>query len=151
MQPLAPAAARALPEDRKEAARIIDSTLDPGWPRRDLLDVLPNQAAASPEDARFGIWVIILRDSQTVIGDAGFHGPPRNGTVEIGYSIVRAYRRRGYATEAAQALIAWVLSQENVNTVVARCDEDNEASIGTLERLGLSRVGQATGQLHWRL
>lgn len=81
----------------------------------------------------------------------GFHGPPRDGTLEIGYSIVRAYRRRGYATEAAHALLAWALRQGEVETVVARCEEDNEASIGTLERLGFSRAGQAHGQIRWRL
>ena len=37
-----------------------------------------------------------------------------------------------------------------VRIVVARCDPDNVASIGTLERTGFRRTGEENGQLRWR-
>lgn len=150
LRPLPPAAATALPDARALAASLIKAALDPGWPRQDLLDVLHHQAGRNDEEARFGVWVIILKKTQTVVGDVGFHGPPSERAIEIGYSVVRAHRRRGYATEAAEALIGWVLAEEDVTTIVARCDVDNEASIGTLERLGFTRTGGSEGELHWR-
>ena len=46
---------------------------------------------------------------RTLVGIAGYKGPPSEGVVEIGYSIVPSWRRRGLATEACGALIeaAW--------------------------------------------
>jgi ribosomal-protein-alanine N-acetyltransferase len=79
-----------------------------------------------------------------------FFGPPNDRTVEIGYSIVPEHRRRGYATEAARALIAWARGQAGVDTVLARCNDDNQPSIRTLERLGFARAGEAESQIHWR-
>jgi [ribosomal protein S5]-alanine N-acetyltransferase len=150
--PLPPEAAAALPDDRVGAARIIGGKLAADWPASDLLGLLPMQAAAGPERARYGIWVIVERKAATVVGDIGFHGPPTSdGTIEIGYSIAPSHRRLGYATEAARALIAWARERPEVRSIIASCDENNEASIGTLERLGFSRTGQAEGQLRWRL
>ena len=140
-----------MPEDREQAARILGAALSEEWPQPDLLDVLPRQAAASPETGRFGIWVMIERGSETVVGDVGFHGPPdESGSIELGYAVVPVRRRRGYATEAAGALVAWALGQPGVRVVVAGCDLGNAASIGTLERIGFRRTGEANGEIRWR-
>ena len=152
LRTLRPAAARALPDDRETAAEILGVTLPPEWPQADLLDVLPLHAALGPNDARFGVWVIIECETQTVVGDIGFVGPPgADSTVEIGYSVIPDRRRRGYATEAAHALVDWALRQPGVRAVVAGCDKENVASIVTLERLGFARTGEMSGQLRWRL
>ena len=42
-----------------------------------------------PSDECFGIWVMIERGSQSVVGDIGFMGPPdTDGSVEVGYSVI---------------------------------------------------------------
>ena len=150
--PLAPEAAQALPDERPRAAELIGAALHPDWPHEELLDhPLPRQAAATAEDARWGVWVIVERASGTVVGDIGFFGPPTpDATVEIGYFIVADRRRRGYATEAAAALIGWAQTQPNVTAVLARCEEDNVPSILTLERLGFARTGKIDELLSWR-
>jgi ribosomal-protein-alanine N-acetyltransferase len=150
--PLPREAAASLPGDREDAARIIGAKLSADWPAPDLLDVLPMQAATEQDQARYGVWVIVERDTATVIGDIGFLGPPgTDETVEIGYSIVPDRRRRGYATEAARELITWAGQQPGVGAVIAACDPDNQASIRTLERLGFARTGTAVERLRWRL
>src|SRR5439155_15159339 len=134
LRPLPAAAAGALPDDRGTAARLLGVPLLSEWPQADLLDVLPLQAAADPDDEAFGVWVMIERESSTVVGDIGFLGPPgADRTVEIGYSVVPARRRRGYASEAARALVGWALAQPEVGAVVAGCDSDNLASTRILE------------------
>jgi ribosomal-protein-alanine N-acetyltransferase len=148
--PLPAAAASVLPGGREEASRILGATLWSGWPQPDLLDVLPIQASASPVDEPFGIWVMIERESRSVIGDVGFIGPPSDGSIELGYSVIPDRRRRGYATEAARAIVVWALDQPGVEVVVASCDPDNAASIRTLERIGFRRTGEADGQIRWR-
>jgi len=151
LRPLPAPAAAALPGDREEASRILAATLPGAWPQSDLLDVLPLQAAASPERECYGVWVMVERESGSVVGDLGFMGPPDEaGSIEVGYSVIPDRRRRGYATEAASAIVEWAFSQPGVEVVVAGCDRDNEPSIRILERLGFQRTGEAKDQIRWR-
>jgi len=150
LRPLPAAAARLLPDDRGAAAIAIGAALSPSWPQPDLLDVLPIQAVAAPEDERSGIWLMIEHDDRIVVGDVGFHGPPHDGVVEIGFSVVPERRRLGYATEAARGLVAWALMEPTIRTVIARCEPDNVASIRVLEAVGFDQVGQSDGLIHWR-
>jgi ribosomal-protein-alanine N-acetyltransferase len=123
-----------------------------GWPLPDLLDVLPLQAGASPEAEPYGVWVVIERSSGTIVGDAGFTGPPAaDETIEVGYSIVADRRGRGYATEAVRALVEWALRQPDVTAVVAGCASDNTPSIRVLERVGFMRTDPNGDELRWRL
>ena len=148
--PLPAAAAAVLPDARAEAARIIGSILPDPWPLPELLDVLPMQAATTPDRERFGIWLIVERETTTVVGDIGFHGPPDDGRMEIGFSVIPDRRRRGYAAEAAGAIVEWALRQPEVREVVARSDADNEASARTLARAGFARLAERDGQVEWR-
>jgi RimJ/RimL family protein N-acetyltransferase len=130
---------------------VLGVALHREWPQADLLDVLPLQAAIEPDEERLGVWVMIERESATVVGDIGFLGAPgTDGSIEIGYSVIPDRRGRGYATEAARALVDWALRQPGVTTVVAGCDNSNVPSIRTLERLGFMRTGEAAGQIRWR-
>ena len=95
---------------------------------------------------------MIERGSTTVVGDVGFMGPPgEDGDVETGYCVIPDRRGRGYAGEAVQALVAWVLTQPGVGSVSAHCDVLNVPSIRTLERAGFRRSGESEGQIRWRL
>lgn len=150
LKPLPARAAGALPEYPEEASRQLGARLPAQWPHPDLLGVLRRHAAASLETERFGVWVMIERASESVVGDIGFHGPPdEDGMIEIGYSVIPGRRRHGYTTEAAGALVEWVLSQPSVHGVVAGCDPRNVPSIRTLERVGFHRTGEANGEIRW--
>lgn len=152
LRPLPAAAARMLPGDRDGAARLMGASLAADWPQPDLLDVLPMQAASSSLSEPYGVWVIIDRASEMVIGDVGFMGPPEaEGTIEIGYSVTPGYRGRGIATEAVRALARWGLNQPGVLSILARCESGNDPSIGVLARVGFVRDGVEDGQLRWRL
>jgi RimJ/RimL family protein N-acetyltransferase len=80
----------------------------------------------------------------TLIGSGGFKGPPEGGRVEIGYHVREAHRRRGYATEALRALLAWAFAHPEVRGVIAETAADNAASIGLLEKLGFARAGDGS-------
>ena len=100
------------------------------------------------EAFRFGHRLVLERDTGTVVGGIGFFGPPQDGEVEIGYGIVPSRQRRGYATEAVQAMVADILQLDAVQAVIANVDLDNPASIRVLEKsgmmLGARREEQAT-------
>lgn len=68
------------------------------------------------------------------MGVAGYKGPPSDGVVEIGYSIVASWQRRGLATEACRALIeaAW---QRGAKVILAHTLPHLQPSIGVLGKL----------------
>ena len=151
LRPLPAGAAAALPGDRAEASRILGAAVPADWPLVDLLDILPMQAAAPPDDEQWRIWTMIDPRTQTVVGDIGFLGrPDDDGVVEIGYSVLPASRGHGYAGEAEAQLTAWALAQEGVRVVVAASEQDNMASIRTLERTGFVRTGADGSLIRWR-
>lgn len=65
----------------------------------------------------------------------------RGHAVDFGYALDRRHWRRGYATEAAQAIAAWASGLEHVHRVWATCDVENLASARVLAKAGLQREG----------
>ena len=77
-------------------------------------------------------WIHQIVVDGLVVGDIGFHGPPGpEQTVEIGYSVVPAWRRRRVASRACDLILqrAW---QDGAKIVVAETDHDNVASQAVL-------------------
>lgn len=139
-------AAAAIPHDRASVAEIVGASVPDEWPLPDLLDVVHLQVEGAEH---YGVWVVIDRDAATIVGDAGFHGPPQEQRIELGYAVLPQFRRQGYATEASGALVEWALAQPEISEVVARCAADNPGSIATLERNGFQRTGEDRGTIHW--
>jgi ribosomal-protein-alanine N-acetyltransferase len=81
-----------------------------------------------------------LRRTRTLVGALGAHPQPER-EVEIGYSTLPAFQRRGYATLAARALTEWLLQQESVNAVCACTYPRLSESIKIMERCGMSYAG----------
>jgi RimJ/RimL family protein N-acetyltransferase len=94
-------------------------------------------------------WYAITRAADgsrdALVAGAGYLGPPANGIVEIGYSVVPQARRRGYATEIVQALADRALSAVGVRKVIAHTLSCNRTSQGVLQRCGFIAAG-AGGQ-----
>lgn len=99
-------------------------------------------AEASPDDPpRWGSWYVVEPAADggpgTLAGVCGFHGPPTpEGDVEVGYGLLPAARGRGYATEAARALVAYAFADPRVRRVVAETLPHLDASIRVMERAG---------------
>ena len=70
-----------------------------------------------------------------VIGLGGFKGrPDAAGTVELGYSVLDEFQRRGYGTEAAAALCAWAFSHPEIRCVTAETFPHLTGSISVLKK-----------------
>jgi ribosomal-protein-alanine N-acetyltransferase len=140
---------------RRLAAAGLPVRIPPAWPGPDLLDYLPVYAKMlknDPSVATWGIWLMIEPAEQMVIGDLGFKGAPdEHGAVEIGYSILPAYRRQGLTFEAVQALVHWAFTEQGVKAVHAECLADNLASVRILEKLGMQRSEPEGEMLKWLL
>ena len=79
----------------------------------------------------------------TLVGMAGFKGPPdAAGTVEIGYSLVDAYHRRGIGSAAVGLLVQKAFADPRVRLVRAETPEDFSGSRGLLEKCGFALAGR---------
>ena len=76
------------------------------------------------------------------VGSCGYKGPPdADGTVEIAYGVHPEQRGRGYAKEAAAALVEFAVSA-GARLVRAHTRLDNDASARVLVACGFERVGE---------
>lgn len=115
--------------------------LDPGW--RQIWTIRSEQVAKAPDDAVWVTGVVVDERTSTVVGQAGFHGPPdERGMVEVGYEIDPAVRRRGYARAALEALVRRAATEQAVTVVRASISPDNVASNVLTGSFGFDRVGE---------
>jgi RimJ/RimL family protein N-acetyltransferase len=102
------------------------------------------QLEGNPAAAKWlGRYVVATIDGHpTLVGTAGYKGPPdANGAVEIGYSIVEAYHRRGIGLAMVRQLVDAAFADPHVQCVRAETPLTFEASRGLLERSGFALTG----------
>ena len=79
---------------------------------------------------------------RTLIGRIGFHAPPdARGALEIGYAVQPAQRRRGYATEAVEAMLAWAQREHAIHHFIASISPANAASLALARTFGFAQTG----------
>jgi ribosomal-protein-alanine N-acetyltransferase len=109
---------------------------------------------AAPADVWLHGFALVHREDALVIGNAGFKGPPGDdGVVEIGYGIAPGYQGRGYATEAAAAIVAFAFESGRVRYVRAHTLPTPNASTRVLAKCGFKRLGEVVDPedgLVWR-
>ena len=131
-------------ESPEKFAQLLDASVPAGWPPgeydRPAIEYFRECLVANPDAAGWYGWYAVLQPSQggnaTVIGAGGYFGPPVDGVVEIGYSILTDFQRCGYATELVRGLMARAFSFPAVKRIIAHTHVGNYASIKVLERCG---------------
>jgi RimJ/RimL family protein N-acetyltransferase len=91
------------------------------------------------EQRPFGYYQIVRAADRLAVGGVGFKGPPRGGSVEVGYGLALSARGHGYAGEALTALLT-VAANHGVATVLADTTHENVASQRTLVNAGFTLV-----------
>ncbi len=78
----------------------------------------------------FGLWVIEPKDAPRLIGDCGltYQDVAGEQLQEIGWHTHAAERGKGYATEAARAVLAYALQDLGFDFVCSKVDPANTAS-----------------------
>ena len=149
---------RAEIADRPSLPALLGARVPDDWPPVMLVDALPwflDRLEANPEPVGWLGWYGLLREEgamQPILaGSAGFKGPPDAGTVEIGYSILPGFQKRGLGTEMVAALLAWAFQQPGVARVIAETEPANLPSLRLLSKLGFVETGPGTEPGHIRL
>lgn len=134
--------ARAEIADRAAFAALLQAVVPADWPPETLAEALPLFLAwleADPDAVGWYGWYGIA--DGVLVASGGFLGRPRDGDVEVGYSVLPAFQGRGYATELVGELVRWALGQPGVARVVARTEWANPASVRVLRKLGFVETG----------
>jgi len=125
---------------------FVSGEVSPAW-----LEVLRSATAADPWRHGFAV---VERESNTIIGTAGFKGPPdADGVVEIAYGIAPPEENKGFATEAAKAPVAFALDEPRVQIIRAHTLPTPNASTRVLTKCLFTFIGEVNDPedgLVWR-
>ena len=83
---------------------------------------------------------ICLRNDK-LIGDMGIHFLEDDAQVEIGYTLSPGYQGKGYALEAAKAVVDYLFVTLKKHRISASVDPENLKSINLLKKLGFRQEG----------
>jgi [ribosomal protein S5]-alanine N-acetyltransferase len=121
--------------DLREFYRLAASQVSPQW-----LAALRDASVSDPWHHGF---FLIERARGEVIGTAGFKGPPdAEGVVEIAYGVAPSCEGRGYATEAAGALVRFAAADDRVRLIRAHTLPALNASTRVLRKCGFVHIGE---------
>jgi RimJ/RimL family protein N-acetyltransferase len=139
---------RLSPEDAGFILRLLN---EPSW-----LRFIGDKGVRSVEDARnyilngpvemysrlgFGLYLVELKDEGLPVGICGLIKRDSLEDVDIGFAFLPKYWGRGYAYEAAAAVMSYGGSVLGLSRIVAVVSVDNVDSAKLLEKLGLRFEG----------
>lgn len=138
-----------------DAEFILQLTNEPGW-----LRFIGDKNIASLEDARayiqdsiitsyqengFGIWLVELKSldgsKALPLGTCGLINRPTLKDIDLGFAYLATAAGKGYAFEAAQAVIIYAKKTIELTRLLAITLPENERSINLLSKLGFNNKG----------
>ena len=95
--------------------------------------ILPSVANQTKNFLFATLWTAISKNQKLMVGDLCFVGEPNhNGEIEIGYGTYKAFRNKGFMTEAVNGMIQWAKGQPSIKSIVASTRKNNQASYSVL-------------------
>lgn len=127
----------------------------PNWPDKEMMETLPkivSNLSKVNKPTGFESWMIILTETKEIIGDIGFKGYNFiDNSCDLGYGLVTQHQQKGYAVEAAHALINWAFKHERLQKITATCLISNLPSAKLLQKLNMTLHSQDSTMLHWEI
>jgi len=130
----------------EDAAFILELVNSPGWLKyigyrnintiEDAQNYLLDGPLKSYSMNGFGLWCIVLKESNIPIGMCGLLKREYLDHPDLGYAILPAYEGLGYTTEITKATLAYVNETLEINTIHAITNVDHVRSIRVLEKNG---------------
>jgi len=104
------------------------------------------ESARDFNEGGYGIWIIQEEHRAGLVGTTGLR-PLDDLGLEIFYSLVPGSWGKGYATEAARAVVEHALVYLGLPEVLAEVDEESAASVAVARRLGMTPFDVIPGVL----
>jgi RimJ/RimL family protein N-acetyltransferase len=148
---LVPATAERLRAELRGPAALaaaLGARVPPDWPPglydRAAVEWWLAALERGEEPGCWGSYYFVLRGAESArvaVGVGGFKGVPREGAVEIGYSVLAGWQRRGIASEAVGGFLSLAFASRCVARVLAETLPELPASIAVLRRNGFAAAG----------
>lgn len=130
----------------EDADFILELVNDPSW-----LQFIGDRGVRTVEDAReyilnsinmyeksgFCFYLVERKEDNIPLGICGLVKRDALEDVDIGFAFLPTYWGKGYAYEAASAVLAYGLDTLGLKRIVAITTQDNHASAKLLEKVGL--------------
>lgn len=127
----------------RKASESDPKWMDDGRPVESLRESMKTQIRG--DGFRF---LVVEKKSKKVIGQVSMKSWNRWRQANIGYEILRTFRKKGYAYEAAYAAIQFYFSSDVAEKLTAISSVDNEASKQLLIKLGFDLVTTYSHDIH---
>lgn len=88
----------------------------------------------------FGIWAVVDKKNEKLIGWSGLSSLDDTPEIEVGYGLARACWGTGMATEAARASLRYGFEELQLDRIVAVAVPENAASRRVMEKAGMCYV-----------
>jgi RimJ/RimL family protein N-acetyltransferase len=105
--------------------------------RDDARRYIQHGPVASYNQHGFGLWLVELQNTAAPIGICGLLKRDYLIDVDVGFALREAFRGKGYAFEAASAVMQLGKQVLGLDRIVAITSPDNHASMSVLRKLGL--------------
>ena len=119
-----------LPNETEEDTRTFLKSVEEEWAK----DV--------PDYYEFGL---ILEGK--LIGGVGLYMEDNRTKAELGWTLNKRFRGKGYVTEAAKAIMEYAKKEFKVTEIFAHCDTRNVPSANVMRRLGMEL--ESEGDRHY--
>lgn len=98
----------------------------------------------------FGLWAVILKNTDEMIGQAGLTMQSYKGTevLEIGYLLKERFWHHEYASEAANGCKKYAFEQLNRDKVYSIIKSDNYASMKVAKSMGMKKEDEFVTQYY---
>lgn len=98
----------------------------------------------------FGLWAVILKNTDEMIGQAGLTMQPYKDTevLEIGYLLKERFWHYGYASEAANGCKKYAFEQLNRDKVYSIIKSDNYSSMKVAKSMGMKKEDEFMTQYY---
>lgn len=122
---------------------VASQTLRINYPcsTKETLDFIGSCNKSEDKQNHSVVLTIILQATNEIIGVIGLDVETEHERGSLGYWLGKNYWGKGYATEAANALMEHGFKQLKLNRIYGCCWSDNKASSKVLQKIGMQYEG----------
>lgn len=106
----------------------------------DAEDYIAEKYLPQYSERGYGAYISEIKESGEIVGTCGLYKRPDLDHPDIGFALLPKYSKKGYAFEAAQAVIEYARSFLKIDPIYGITLPTNRNSIRLLEKLGLRQV-----------
>ena len=117
------------------------STSKDNYTHEECREFIERQIAYYDSHPGLGIWAAENKNTGDFIGWVALKDLDNSEYIEVGYRLIKQHWGKGYATEAARALIKYGFNQLNLNKITAVALPENKASARVMQKAGMKYAG----------